>query len=115
VTASAAIALGQRPGSARPSLTIWGYFDPPGPGLAAAGIVDIVPPPFAKSFTVFRNPANAFTVQQLAGSVYDGPIIVAAGAPSPRFDLLNNVALVRITNTGPAAVLVVGAVFEIGL
>ena len=117
VFATAHFAQGPRASAVPMFRTRFGAFNV-GAGVVAAGAVTVLVPPFARRFTVFRNPAGAAGISiQQNGLVLpmDGPIAVAAGAPCPTFDILQSTGSITITNTGAGALQVIGVIFELGI
>jgi hypothetical protein len=118
--ASASIGIGNR-GSSKPlTRTVYGIYAPASVGgrLAPAGIVQVSVPAFAKRFRTFRTDATqpiSVALTDGTGTPFDGPYNEAANAPPATYDLPASCSSVVITNTGAAALKVVGCVFELGL
>jgi hypothetical protein len=112
--ANANVADGPRGGGAPITLTAFGAYNPGGAGTAVASIPV---PPMAKSFRVFRNdPADTMSVDIrnfFTAAPLDGPYVIAAGAPSPEFQLPGNAGLVVLTPS--VAATKYGCIFTLGL
>jgi hypothetical protein len=116
--ATASLAQGVRAGSTQLTRTLYAVYAPAGPGLAAAGSVNLQVPAFARSFRIFRTDAGSsvsVTMVNAAGHNVDGPYNVAANVPSPSFALTPNMLEVFLVNTGASALTVLGCIYELGV
>ena len=114
---SAGAGVGNRAGSSKLFLTRMAAFRTAG-GIAMGVSAFLRIPPFAKAVQVIRfNAAQGVSVSMDGPSflTLDGPINIAPNAPSPSIPIPNATTTLQLTNTGPGALLVLGAIFEIGL
>lgn len=122
VKATAGVAVGTRPTATEVLLTRYGRIDNGANPIAPGGGIVMRPPPFSRSFRVFRNcsaplPAVAPALAiSMAGSVgLDGPITVAAGAQCPEITLPAGTTNVNVVSQGPANATTMGIIWTIGL
>lgn len=114
---TASIGVGNKPSGLTPQRTVVAV-NKVG-GLAAAAFTIAIIPPFARSFRVFRSSAaESISFAQMSlyggGNQIDGPYNVGANVVAPSVELLGNASVIKITNTGGAALDVVGVVFQLG-
>lgn len=119
-SATASLAIGNRAGGKALTRTLYALYAPAGPGMipGAGGELLIAVPAFAKRFRVFRNSAaNSISIVTVNNSFtdIDGPYNEAANTTPQTYELPGAASSIRIRNTGGTNILVLGAVFELGL